>query len=189
MLSWLIRSKIDAFQAEYDYDMSYVRELLAVSPKAVRLYARATQLGSHRAGVPVDVYFVTSIEGLLHQDCGPCVQLGVKLAEQAGVAPATLQAVLAGEVERLPPDCALAVRFARAVSMRAAEAEPLRAALEAKYGKLGVVSLACALTCAKIYPTMKYALGFGHACTRVTVAGTSVNAVRSPNAAGVSAAA
>lgn len=189
MISWLIRRKIDAFQAEYEYDMSYVRELLTVSPKAARLYAQATQLGSFRAGVPVDVYSVTSIAGLMHEDCGPCVQLGVKLAEQAGVAPATLRALLAGEVDRLPADCALALRFARAVLTRAAEANPLREALEAKYGKLGVVSLGCALTCARIYPTMKYALGFGHACMRVTVAGTSVNTVRSPSTPEVSAAA
>jgi len=188
MISWLIRRKIDGFQAAYDYDMSYVRELLRVSPKAARLYSRATQLNTFHAGVPTDVYFVTSIAGVMHEDCGPCVQLGVKMAEQAGVAPAILRAVLAGEIERLPPDCALAVRFAHAVLARNAEAETLREAVEARFGKLGVVSLACALTCSRIYPTMKYALGFGQACTRVTVAGTPVNAVRISEA-GVGAAA
>lgn len=189
MISWLIRRKIDGFQAAYEYDMSYVRELLRVSPKAARLYSRATQLNTFNAGVPTDVYFVTSIVGVMHEDCGPCVQLGVKIAEQAGVAPETLRAVLSGEIERLPPDCALAVRFARAVLTRDAEAESLREALEARFGKLGVVSLACALTCARIYPTMKYALGFGQACSRVTVAGTPVNAVRISSEAGVGAAA
>lgn len=189
MLSWIIRRKINAFQAQYDYDMSHVRELLDVSPKAAALYSRATSLGTFRRGVPVDVYFVTKIAGVMHEDCGPCVQLGVKMAEQAGVAPATLRAVLAGELESLPPECALAVRFARAVLTRDVEAEPLRDALRAKFGRLGVVSLACALTSARIYPTMKYALGFGHACARVSVAGTPVNIVRLTDTAGVGAAA
>jgi hypothetical protein len=34
------------------------------------------------------------------------------------------------------------------------------------------VSLAFGLTAARLYPTLKYALGHGRACTRVTVAGT-----------------
>lgn len=189
MFSWIIRRKINAFQAQYDYDMSYVRELLDVSPKAAALYSRATMLGRFHLGLPLDVFFVTKIAGVMHEDCGPCVQLGAKMAEQAGVSPATLRAVLAGELESLPPDCALAVRFARAVLTRDVEAEPLREALLAKFGKLGVVSLACALTSARIYPTMKYALGFGHACARVTVAGIQVNTVRFPDSAGVGAAA
>jgi len=189
MLAWLIRRKIDGFQAQYDYDMSYVREMLDVSPKAAMLYSRATLLGRFNRGLPTDVYFVTKIAGVMHEDCGPCVQLGVKMAEQAGVAPATLRALLAGELDRLPPECALAVRFARAVLNRDAEAESLREALQAKYGRLGLVSLACALTSARIYPTMKYALGFGKACTRVTVAGTPVDAVRLPSGVGVGAAA
>lgn len=189
MLSWFIRRKINDFESLHDYDMSYVRELLDVSPEAARLYSRATSLGTFHRGLPAEVYFVTKIAGVMHEDCGPCVQLGVKMAERAGVAPAILRAVLADEIERLPPECGLAVRFARAVLSRDAEAEPLREALKAKYGRLGVVSLACALTSARIYPTMKYALGFGHACVRVTVAGASVDTVRHPSEAGVGAAA
>lgn len=180
MLSWFVRRKIDGFQAQYDYDMSYVREILDVSPKAAMLYSRATQLGTFRGGLPVEVYFVTKLAGVMYEDCGPCVQLGVKMAERAGVAPETLRALLAGELEQLPPDCALAVRFARAVLTRDAEAEPLREAFKAKYGRLGVVALACALSSARIYPTMKYALGFGQACVRVTVAGSPVRPVRLP---------
>lgn len=189
MLSWIIRRKINAFQEQYDYDMSYVRELLEASPKAAALYSRATSLGRFHQGLPTDVYFVTKIAGVMHEDCGPCVQLGVKMAEQAGVAPATLRALLAGDLESLSPECALAVRFARAVLTRDVEAEPLRETLKEKYGRLGVVSLACALTSARLYPTMKYALGFGHACAKVMVAGAPVDTVRIPDTAGVGAAA
>lgn len=192
MLSWIIRRKINAFQAQYDYDMSYVRELLDVSPKAAMLYLRATSLGRINRGLPLDVFFVTKIAAVMHEDCGPCVQLGVKMAEQAGVAPATLRALLTGEIDRLPSECALAFRFARAVLTRDTEAEALREELQTKYGRLGVASLACALTSARIYPTMKYALGFGHACSRVNVAGTPVDTARLPSepaSAGVGAAA
>jgi hypothetical protein len=35
----------------------------------------------------------------------------------------------------------------------------------------GLISLAFALACSRVYPTVKYALGHGKACTRLTVAG------------------
>src|SRR5687768_21464 len=189
MLAWLIRRKITSFAAAYDYDMSYVHEILDVSTQAAMVYSRATALGSFRRGVPADVHCLVQLVGVMHEDCGPCVQLGVKLAQQAGVSPSSLRAVLAGELEQLPPDYALAVRFARAVLVRDGAAEEFRAALKAKYGSLGLVSLAFSLTCARIYPTMKYALGFGHACTRITVDGTVLTPVRDIHSAGAHAAA
>jgi hypothetical protein len=175
MLNWFIRRQVNEFERRYAYDMSYVRHLLEVSPKAAILFSRATQLGRFCQGVPKDVFFVTQLCGVLHEDCGPCVQLGVDIAEQAGVAPTTLRALVAGNLHELPEDCRLAAAFAQAVLSRDPQADELRSELEAKFGALGVVSLAFALTCARIYPTMKYALGFGKACTRVRVGGAPVD--------------
>lgn len=174
MITWFIRKRLDAFEARYDYDMSYARAILEASPRAARLYAQATALGSFRQGVPGDVYVVAQLVSVLHEDCGPCVQLGIKMAEEMGVSPSTLRAVVSGDFDALPEPCALAARFAQAVLARAAVAEPLREQLEARYGKVGVVALACSITVGRIYPTMKYALGFGKSCTRVQVGGTTV---------------
>jgi hypothetical protein len=184
MLTWFIRRQIDEFERRYAYDMSYARHLLEVSPKAAILYNKATQLGRFSHGVPKEVFFVTKISGVLHEDCGPCVQLGVDLAEQAGVSRDTLRALIAGNLDALPEDCRLAAQFAEAVLTRDPRADELRSQLEAKFGALGIVSLALALTCARIYPTMKYALGFGKACTRVRVGGAPIDRhYAAPNAA------
>jgi hypothetical protein len=40
------------------------------------------------------------------------------------------------------------------------------------------VSLAFALTSARFYPTLKYALGYGQTCTRVSVGGAPVPVLR-----------
>jgi len=184
MLTWFIRRQIDQFEQSYGYDASYVRHLLEVSPKAVMLFNKATQLGRFCQGVPKDVFFVTKIAGVLHEDCGPCVQLGVDMAEQAGVPHTTLRALITGNLNELPEDCRLAAQFAEAVLAHDPKADELRSKLEAKFGALGIVSLACALTAARIYPTMKYALGFGKACTRVKVGGAPVDRhYATPNAA------
>ena len=41
-------------------------------------------------------------------------------------------------------------------------------------GRRALVSLAFAIYTARMYPTIKYALGHGKACTRVVVGGTPV---------------
>lgn len=171
MLSWFIRWRLDAFQSRYDYDVEYLREILAVNPRALFRFVEATKLNRVRAGVPLEVWTVAHLVGVLHEDCGPCVQLGVDLALQAGVAPETLEALLTNNLGALSGECVLAVRYGRAVLARKAEADDYRQQLLSRFGKLGLVSLAFALTSARLYPSMKYALGFGKACEKVTVRG------------------
>ena len=43
-----------------------------------------------------------------------------------------------------------------------------------RWGRLALVSLAFTITAGRIYPTVKYALGHGKACTRIVVGGTPV---------------
>ena len=41
-----------------------------------------------------------------------------------------------------------------------------------RWGRLALVSLGFAITAARIYPTVKYALGHGKACMRIVVGGS-----------------
>ena len=54
-------------------------------------------------------------------------------------------------------------------------ADEYRDAIVDLWGRRALVSLALAITAARIYPTVKYALGHGKACMRVVVAGTPVS--------------
>ncbi len=47
----------------------------------------------------------------------------------------------------------------------------MREAVLRRWGHRGLVALSLALTTARIYPTVKYALGHGKTCSRVVVAG------------------
>ncbi len=40
-----------------------------------------------------------------------------------------------------------------------------------RWGDRGLVAIGLTLTAARMYPTLKYALGHGRSCSRVTVAG------------------
>jgi hypothetical protein len=174
MVKWALRRWIDKFERDWHYDASYMRELIDVSPRAAWLFARATALGRFRRDLPIEAWCTAGITAVRHEDCGPCTQLAVTMAERAGVSPAVLRAVLADDPRAMPPDAALAWRFTRATLAHDAAADDYRDVIVERWGKSALVSLAFAITAARIYPTVKYALGHGKACLRVVVGGTPV---------------
>ena len=178
MLKWLLRRQIAAFERHYDYDMSYARDLLAADPRAVFAVARVVPLSRYRRDVPADVYFAAKVAGTLAEDCGPCAQLVVAMALEAGVPAATLAALVGGQESLLEEPVRLAAQFARAVLAREPAADALREELLRRFGARGIVSLGFAITSARIYPTLKYALGHGASCQRLVVAGKPIPVVR-----------
>jgi hypothetical protein len=178
MLKWLIRWRISAFERTNDYDMSYARELLDADTGAFLRFARAVGISDYRRDVPRDVAYAVKLSGTLAEDCGPCTQLLVTMALREGVDATTVAAVLSGSVERMSEDVHLGVAFARAVLDHAPAADELREEVLRRWGPRGLVSLAFGLVGARIYPTLKYALGHGKTCQRVLVAGTPVAVAR-----------
>jgi hypothetical protein len=174
MIKWVLRRAIDKFERDWKYDGSYVRELIDISPRAAWLFSRAAALGQFRRDIPKEPWYAAGITAVRHEDCGPCTQLGVSMAERAGVSPAILRAVLADNPDAMPPDVALAWKFTRATLAHDAAADEYREDIVKRWGRLALVSLAFAITAGRIYPTVKYALGHGKACTRIVVGGTPV---------------
>jgi hypothetical protein len=174
MFKWLINRSLAKFERDFNYDMSYAREILDTDTRAFLKFSKVMGMARYRQGVPVDAWFAAGIVGTLAEDCGPCTQLGVTMAEREGVPASTIRAVLAGDPAAMPDDVALAYRFARESLAHSAEANELREQVVSKWGKKGLVSLAFALTTSRMFPTLKYALGHGQTCTRVTVGGTAM---------------
>ena len=52
-----------------------------------------------------------------------------------------------------------------------AACDPLRDEVVRRWGQKGLVALSMALTSARMYPTLKYAMGHGKACSKVVVGG------------------
>jgi hypothetical protein len=174
MLKWMIRQKLKAFEREHGYDASYMHEVLATDVGAFLKFGLATSMGNYRKDAPRDVLFAAGLTSSMHADCGPCTQLGVDFALQAGVAAPTIAAIVAGNEAAMPPEVALGVRFARAVIAHDAEADACREEIVRRWGPRALLALTFAIMTAQLYPTLKYALGHGKACTRVVVAGQTV---------------
>jgi len=174
MLKTLMTRFLDRFERTWNYDAGYLRFVTRVSPASAAKFLLGAGAGD-RAAVPAEALAAVGIAGTLAEDCGPCTQIGVDMAAAGGVDAKVLRAILAGDEAAMGETAQLAWRFARASLARdMAKADPLRDEVLRRWGEKGLVSLGLALTAARMYPTLKYALGYGKTCSRVVVAGEPV---------------
>ena len=96
---------------------------------------------------------------------------------------ATIAAIVKGDEAAMSPDVALGCRFARAVLARDPAADGYRDQILRRWGPRALLALAFGTMAAQLYPTLKYALGHGKACTRVVVAGQPISPRRAATAA------
>jgi hypothetical protein len=96
------------------------------------------------------------------------------MAERAGVDAKVLRAVLTEDPAAMPDDVALAWRFTRATLDHDPASDKYREEIVRRWGPRAVVSLAFAIVAARMYPTVKYAMGHGKACTRIVVGGAPI---------------
>jgi hypothetical protein len=171
MLRWFLRRQIAAFERQWNYDASYMRELIDIDPRALTLFGKVQGLSRYRKDIPAAPHYAAALTAAMTEDCGPCTQLGLDMAQREGVDPAILRAIVARDVASMPYEVALAVRFAQASLRHAPEADDLREEVERLWGKRGLLSLSFAIVATRMYPTLKYALGHGKACTRLTIGG------------------
>ena len=173
MLKWLLSRWLDKFEKTWRYDAGYMRLVLAASPATLLKFSVAAQLVDRRAA-PVEALAAAGLAGTLAEDCGPCTQISVDMSTAGGARPEALRAILAGDEPAMGPDAALAWRFARASLARdMAAADPLRDEIVRRWGDKGLVAVGMAITTARMYPTLKYALGYGRTCSKVVVAGVA----------------
>lgn len=178
MLKWLIKRRIAAFDRTYHYDSSYARHILEIDTGAFLKFAKVMGIVQYRKGVPTAAWYAAKLAVTLAEDCGACTQLVVTMAERDGVAPGVLEAIVVGDERAMPEDAVLGMRFAKSVMSHDPVADDLRADIVRRWGERALVSLAFAVTAARIFPTVKYALGHGQACRRITVAGTAVSVLK-----------
>jgi len=174
ILKKLMRPRLAAFERAYDYDMTYAHDILDVSPAALLKFNRLIGMARHREEVPLDAWYAAKLAATMAEDCGPCTQLVATMAEREGVAPAVLRGILERDVAALPPEAALGLRYAQAVLAHDLQAQELQREVVQRWGRKALVSLALAVTSARMFPTLKYALGHGHSCVRVRVGGVEM---------------
>jgi hypothetical protein len=183
MLKAFFTRQIDRFERTWNYDAGYMRQMLAASPASFLKFSVITRLVDRKAA-PAEALAAAGIAGTLSEDCGPCTQISADMAAAGGVKPEILRAILTGDEAAMGEAAALAFRFACASLARdLAAADPLRDEIVRRWGEKGLVAISLAITTARMYPTLKYALGHGKACSKVVVAGEATTVAHLPLAA------
>lgn len=175
MLGWFVKRRLAAYERDFNYDVGYLREMFEVSPRAFFRFSKIVGISSYREDAPKGAWYAAKLVATLTEDCGPCTQLVITMAERDGVDPGCLRAIVSGDELRMPADAALGYKFAKAVLGRdIAKSDELRSEIVSRWGRKAVVSLALAIAASRVYPSVKYALGYGHTCTQVRVAGSDL---------------
>ena len=174
MLKAYLTRWIDGFERQWTYDASYMRAVLRVSPWSLFKFGLGTQAVDRRAA-PAEALVAAGLAATLQEDCGPCVQVGVDIAAASGVDPKVLRGIVAGDRAMMGETAWLGFSFARASLARDLEAtDPLRDEIVARWGDKALVAISLGMVSGRMYPTLKYALGYGKACSKVVVGGESV---------------
>ncbi len=178
MRQWFARRYLQSYRSRYNYDTSYMEMVLDETPEAFFKFAKIFGITNYRKVVPIEAIYAAKLTGALHEDCGPCTQLVVDMALEAGIANDQIEAVLNGKCSDMSYATMLGYRFAKAVCERSVAEDEAREAVRAEWGNKGVIELTFALQVARIFPMVKAGLGFAKECRRVVVEGHNVDVVR-----------
>ncbi len=83
MIKWFAKRKMAAFEREFDYDMSYARDILEASSRGFFWFSLLPRIAGYREGAPREAWVAAQLAATLAEDCGPCTQLVVTMAEQS----------------------------------------------------------------------------------------------------------
>lgn len=169
LLRPLVFWRLRGFERRYDYSMAYARDLFDASPKAFFQYAKLLDMAGFAQNCSPAMLTAVRFAATRQEDCGPCSQLMLDMGQEAGVPDAALQALIAGDERAMPDDMLLAWRYAQAALRHDADLPLLAEALRERHGPRALASLALALVSARSFPTLKYALGQGQSCQRLTL--------------------
>jgi len=178
MRSWIARRMLRATSKRYGYDTSYLEMMLKESPSAFFKFAPVMKAAGHREVVPVDASFAAKLVGALAEDCGPCTQLVVDMALEAGMPKDQIEAVLRRDPRAMNDATVLGYRFGDAVVRRSQDDGEYRDAVRAEWGEKGVIDLTLALQMGRMFPMVKAGLGYAKECRRVTVDGHNVDVIK-----------
>jgi hypothetical protein len=178
MRSFFARRILRHFSRRYGYDTTYLEMLLRESPAAFFKFAPIMKASRHREVVPAEASFAAKIVGAKSEDCGPCTQLVVDMALEAGVPKDQIEAVLRRDLRAMSDDTLLAFRFADAVVQRSLDDGEYREAVRAQWGDKGVIDLTFALQMGRMFPMIKTGLGYAKECRQISVGGSEVDVVK-----------
>jgi alkylhydroperoxidase family enzyme len=173
MIRWFFRRKLDAEEKKLGESMEYLRHIVDTSPTAFLRFASIMPFANSRKVLPKEAWYVAQIVSLQQEDCGPCLQITVNLAQKDRVDADMIRTVLDGNKSQLSGELADVYNFAQSIANSDTNLDALRESLRLRYGDRGLIELAYAIASSRIPPTVKRVLGYAKSCHEVTIKTTA----------------
>ena len=174
MIRYLFNKMLLAMKGRYDYDVAYQQDILRADLGAFLKFMAFQTMSSRSGNLPVGPLFAARIRAIIWDDCGPCTQLIVNMALEAKVSPDIVRAIIDKDLNSLPEDIALVVQFTELVLTHNPEADDLRNKILLLWGTKGLIAIGYGISSSRVYPALKYTLGYGKACSRIMVNNSSL---------------
>lgn len=155
--------QINGFEKHYQYDTTYMREMLAASVAMYDKFNNIMPLVSHRELLDVDTYMVAKLATMAFEDCGECLQLNIKMAQEQEVSENIIHGAINGG-KGLSAELKDIHDFALMISNNTRD-ERLVKLVESRLNKGQLLELGIAVATTKIFPVLKRALGYAKSCS------------------------
>lgn len=169
MIRYICNKMLMSLKNRYDYDVKYQQDILQADLGAYLKFMEFQTMSSHSGSLPPGPLFAARIRAIIWDDCGPCTQLAVNMALEANIDPDIIRAIINRDLNNLPEEIALVVTFTEFVLAHNPEIDNLREKILALWGQKGLITIGFAISSYRVYPALKYTLGYGKACSKVIV--------------------
>jgi len=155
--------ELEQFAQHFDYDNGYIVQLLEDSPEAFQAFAAAQGMPNFHKALPLDAFFVAKVAVMKTEDCGPCMNLSLKMGAEQGIDRELLKTIVT-DPQSLPPNLQDIHDHTVDVIRNANDDADRMERIRNHYGIEGFAELAVVIVGCRIYPTLKRAMGMASTC-------------------------
>lgn len=160
---------LEGFQSHYDYDTTYMKEMLKVSPTAFEKFEAFLPMASFVNNAPKEVIYLAKITAMKNEDCGACLQLNVDMAIEAGVNKDIIKEIVFNEGKNLPSSLKDIYEFTLLVSNNKTIEDTFYDKIYETYSKEVMVEISLAIAAAKVFPAIKRVLNDIKSCSVIQI--------------------
>lgn len=140
--------------------------MLEHAPEALEVFNNFVPMAGHRVHAPLKIYFAAKLTAFRYVDCGPCLQLAIRFAQEAGISDSLIRNLVLDEGQ-LSELLERTQAFTRACLSNHPDCEALRTELSWELGPAAMIELALVIAAAQVFPVVKRATGHYQACSLV----------------------
>ncbi|MBA2115988.1 hypothetical protein [Bremerella alba] len=157
------KESLEQFGQHFDYDNGYLIQLLEDSPEAFETFAAAQAMPNFHKVLPLEAFYVAKVAVMKTEDCGPCMNLSLKMGAEQGVDRELLKAIVQAP-QSLPQPLRDVHDHAMAVIQNENDDADRMERIRNHYGIEAFAELAVVIVGCRIYPTLKRAMGMANHC-------------------------